>query len=98
MALLIGRWPHQQLTIGQTLVTVTDVGERTVAVRLTPGGAHTFTTPFERLTLSREGAELQARPHPHRSKHGAAQLRITAPRDVPVARLERGHHTAREAA
>jgi len=89
MALMIGRKPGQHVMIGSTTMTVVGVGERTVSVRIRPGGAFTFTSETERLTLTREPAVVQARPHPYRDRAGAAQLRITAPASVLVERPER---------
>ena len=88
MALMIGRKPGQRVRIGKTTVMVVDVGD-TVTVRIRPGGAFTFTTETEQLGLGSERAVVQARPHPHRERTGAAQLRITAPASVRIQRPER---------
>jgi sRNA-binding carbon storage regulator CsrA len=92
MALLIGRKPGQRVRIGGTTVTVLGAGERTVSVRVRPGGWFTFTTAAQQLRLAGEPAVVRACPHPHRERAGAAQLRITAPASVRVQRpeLERG--------
>jgi len=89
MALMIGRKPGQRVWIGEATMTVVGVDERTVSVRVRPGGAFTFTTETERLTLTSEPAVVQARPHPHGERTGAAQLRITAPASVRIQRPER---------
>lgn len=89
MALMIGRRPGQRVKIGRTTMTVVAVGERTVSVQVSPGGAFTFTTAAQELALAREPAVVQARPHPHRERAGAAQLRIIAPAGVRVQRPER---------
>jgi sRNA-binding carbon storage regulator CsrA len=92
MALMIGRRCGQHVRVGRTTITVTAVdvrhGEVTVTVR--PGGAHTFTGPFERLALTSERAKVQARPHPRREHQDAAQLRIAAPTSVRILRVENG--------
>ena len=89
MALMIGRKPGQRVMIGTRTMTVIGVDEHTVSVRIRPGGAFTFTTETERLTLTGEPAIVQARPHPRHERAGAAQLRITAPPSVRVERPER---------
>ena len=97
MALMIGRKPGQRVWIGEATMTVVGVGERTVTVRVRPGGAFTFTTETERLTLTSEPAVVQARPHPHWERAGAAQLRIAAPREVAITRIEARSPHARAA-
>jgi len=58
MALMIGRKPGQRVMIGTRTMTVIGVDEHTVSVRIRPGGAFTFTTETERLTLTGDDRTL----------------------------------------
>jgi len=80
IALMVGRKPGQRVRIGTTTVTVVGVDEHMVSVRIRSGGAFTFTTATERLTLSNEPTIVQARPHPRRQAFACSEP--NAPRNT----------------